>query len=115
MIWSLSTTRAAAKVVAHSERCPLLPITHSSLDLQAGATDGAASQPALYVDCANGVGAAAAVDCLRGLGLEERLFNTGDGGLNDGCGADFVQKEQRVPEGCPAAPADARHMPNPKP
>ena len=49
----------------------------------------------LIVDCANGVGApklAAMREGLAGLGLKLDLRNTGDGVLNEGCGADHVQK-----------------------
>ena len=58
----------------------------------------------LHVDCANGVGAKhldSIVERLRSTGLNLKLHNTGgEGGrLNDGCGADFVQKERIVPSG----------------
>ena len=56
----------------------------------------------LHVDCANGVGAMhleRAAERLRGAGLSLKLHNTGDGRLNDGCGADFVQKERTLPSG----------------
>ena len=46
--------------------------------------------------------------CLLGLGLGEHLMNTGVGGLNEACGADFVQKELTPPAGFAALPADAR-------
>lgn len=32
----------------------------------------------------------------------------GGAGLNDGCGADFVQKERAVPAGCQDVPSGAR-------
>eukprot|EP00736_Rhodelphis_marinus_P000065 Rmarinus@m.940 len=60
----------------------------------------------LVVDCANGIGAkhlAGLWDVLSADGSLPlptlQLRNTGDGGLNDQCGADFVQKEKRLPEG----------------
>lgn len=58
----------------------------------------------LHVDCANGVGARhleRIVERLRSTGLTLKLHNKGDGDgrLNDGCGADFVQKERTVPSG----------------
>ena len=55
----------------------------------------------LTVDCANGVGAAklkALAERLSG-DLDVSLRSTGDGGLNDDCGADYVQKEKRFPAG----------------
>lgn len=54
------------------------------------------------MDCANGVGAEklkALSERLSGK-LEVDLRNTGDGGLNDMCGADWVQKERHFPTGC---------------
>ena len=67
----------------------------------------------LHVDCANGVGAAqlaAAVERLRSAGLTLKLHNTGggDGRLNHGCGADFVQKERTAPTGFEGVEAGAR-------
>ena len=55
----------------------------------------------LTVDCANGVGAEklkALAERLSGK-LEVCLRSTGNEGLNDGCGADYVQKERRFPAG----------------
>ena len=55
----------------------------------------------LTVDCANGVGAEklkALAERLCGK-LDVCLRSTGAGGLNDGCGADYVQKERRFPAG----------------
>ena len=54
------------------------------------------------------MGAAALAECLTGLGLREALINTGGGGLNESCGADYVQKERRPPQGFAAVPAGAR-------
>jgi phosphoacetylglucosamine mutase len=66
---------------------------------------GPVSAP-LAVDCANGIGASklAALECeLAALGLQLQLINTGSGGsgggLNERCGADFVQKAQAPPAG----------------
>ena len=57
----------------------------------------------LCIDCANGVGALA----LRQMALPWQLYNTGEGGLNDQCGADYVQKERAVPAGCSSIPESA--------
>ena len=55
----------------------------------------------LTVDCANGVGAAKLKALAEGLSgeLDVCLRSTGEGGLNDGCGADYVQKGRRFPAG----------------
>ena len=82
-------------------------------EAQAVAATDAVSAPALYIDCANGVGAAPMAACLLGLGLGEQLLNTGGGGLNEDCGADFVQKELTPPASFAALPADARCSPWP--
>lgn len=55
----------------------------------------------LTVDCANGVGAEklkALTERLSG-DLDVSLRSAGGGDLNDGCGADYVQKEKRFPAG----------------
>ncbi len=57
----------------------------------------------LCIDCANGVGALA----LRQMELPWQLYNIGEGGLNDNCGADYVQKERAVPAGCSSIPKSA--------
>lgn len=75
----------------------------------------------LYVDCANGVGAAALSKAAARLSskgptggpasLQLHLINDGapgHGGLNKGCGADFVQKEKVAPAGFGSVPANAR-------
>lgn len=53
------------------------------------------------MDCANGVGAEAlkALSDRVGGQLSVTLRNTGGGGggLNDACGADYVQKERQFP------------------
>ena len=56
---------------------------------------------ALTVDCANGVGAEAlkALSERIGAQLSVTLRNTGEGGLNEACGADYVQKERQFPAG----------------
>lgn len=59
-------------------------------------------QQPLHVDCANGVGALKLQQLapqLQKLGLQLQLYNAGQGRLNHGCGADFVQKEQCFPAG----------------
>jgi len=63
----------------------------------------AAGLERLCIDCANGVGARA----LRQMELPWQLYNTGEGGLNDQCGADHVQKERSVPTGCSSIPESA--------
>jgi phosphoacetylglucosamine mutase len=61
--------------------------------------------PTLHVDCANGVGAAqlqlAATRLEAAELLKMRLINTGcaPGSLNNQCGADYVQKEVKAPQG----------------
>ena len=63
------------------------------------AANNSRAKQALTVDCANGVGAEALKalsDCV-GSQLSATLRNTGGGGLNDACGADYVQKERRFP------------------
>ncbi|WIA14576.1 hypothetical protein OEZ85_003092 [Tetradesmus obliquus] len=69
-----------------------------------------APQPPLHVDCANGVGALKLqqlVPQLQQLGLQLQLYNAGQGRLNHGCGADYVQKEQCFPAGMGDLPAGA--------
>ena len=68
--------------------------------------DGDAPRGALVVDCANGVGAlkarAALEAGLAGMGVRLELLNAETSEvalLNAGCGADFVQKERRIPRG----------------
>ncbi|KAG1655668.1 hypothetical protein FOA52_011796 [Chlamydomonas sp. UWO 241] len=65
----------------------------------------------MHVDCANGVGTRmlqAAAPRLAGLKLNLKLHNTGDGQLNHGCGADFVQKERVPPASFDALPPGTR-------
>ncbi|EIE18707.1 intramolecular transferase [Coccomyxa subellipsoidea C-169] len=64
----------------------------------------------LIVDCANGVGAAKLQVLADRLapGLSAELRNTGAEGLNDCCGADFLQKERRLPAGFQDVPEGAR-------
>ena len=65
----------------------------------------------VLVDCANGVGAPALQRLAAALqrkpspaaALRMRLVNKGGGGLNESCGADFVQKERSLPSGFQAA------------
>jgi len=59
-------------------------------------------RPRAILDCANGVGAVAMrplLGRLRTIGLEIDLANTGEGELNQGCGADFVKMKQCQPSG----------------
>lgn len=54
----------------------------------------------LHIDCANGVGALRLeemIDSLYNMGLDVILYNTGNGKLNDKCGADYVEKELKFP------------------
>jgi phosphoacetylglucosamine mutase len=58
----------------------------------------------LVLDCANGVGAAVAAavgshPAVAATGLAIHPVNTSRSGLNARCGADFVQKRQRMPGG----------------
>ncbi|KAF8642252.1 hypothetical protein AX16_009527 [Volvariella volvacea WC 439] len=65
-------------------------------------TAGRQRSPPLVVDCANGVGAFAAEKLAEYLGdsLQLVLHNTATttpGALNNGCGADYVKTNQRLP------------------
>jgi phosphoacetylglucosamine mutase len=65
----------------------------------------------VVVDCANGVGAAklkALAERLSDAGLAVDLRNTGDGPLNDGCGADYLQVHRQIPASFPDVPETAR-------
>ena len=72
-------------------------------------------QARVVVDCAAGVGAQALATLqqpLASLGLHLDLRNTGDSGpplLNEGCGADFVQKARAAPEGFSGPDLAGRH------
>eukprot|EP00198_Chlamydomonas_reinhardtii_P005014 XP_001694350.1 phosphoacetylglucosamine mutase [Chlamydomonas reinhardtii] len=75
----------------------------------------AAAADVVYVDCANGVGAAQLqplVPALAGVGITLALRNTGSGAaaglLNSKCGADYVQKERLPPSDFADVPAGAR-------
>lgn len=66
----------------------------------------------LVVDCANGVGATHLVSLAQDL-LDTAEFymvaiNLGEGTLNGGCGADFIQKERKWPQGFDEIPDGAR-------
>ncbi len=68
------------------------------------------------MDCANGVGAEklkALSERLNGQ-LKIDLRNTGQSGLNDACGADYVQKERQFPVGMDDCQSGARldHIPH---
>ena len=60
-------------------------------------------QKELILDCANGVGAQTVAQLLDLAGLQERLHVTLINNeakpdlLNEGCGAEHVQKEQQLP------------------
>lgn len=64
-----------------------------------------APMPPLTVDCANGVGAPALVSLAKYIPSEHlslRLLRTSidtPGALNNGCGADYVKTNQRLPLG----------------
>jgi len=79
-------------------------------ELIKGAAPGQRYAPSLVVDCANGVGSWALRPMLAGLSqdLSLDLRNGGGGGLNEGCGADFVKLKQAAPAGC-AAEAGRRY------
>uniref|UniRef100_A0A7S0WZQ3 Phosphoacetylglucosamine mutase n=1 Tax=Chlamydomonas leiostraca TaxID=1034604 RepID=A0A7S0WZQ3_9CHLO len=84
----------------------LLPAASSSSSSSAADT--------LYVDCANGVGAkqlAKAAERLSKSGIKLVLINDGAPGhcgLNNKCGADYVQKEKVAPAGFESVPAGSR-------
>eukprot|EP00928_Gymnodinium_smaydae_P013233 TRINITY_DN14844_c0_g1_i1.p1 TRINITY_DN14844_c0_g1~~TRINITY_DN14844_c0_g1_i1.p1 ORF type:complete len:638 (+),score=190.40 TRINITY_DN14844_c0_g1_i1:84-1997(+) len=64
------------------------------------------------VDCANGVGALVMKDAMLLPKLREHLdctvVNGGEGGLNEGCGADFVKVQQKAPAGVSSLAAGER-------
>ncbi len=63
------------------------------------------------MDCAFGVGAvklAAMTDRLRTLGINLKLLNAVDGVLNEGCGADHVEKQRQLPVGFQNVPDGSR-------
>ncbi|KAK9807569.1 hypothetical protein WJX72_002994 [[Myrmecia] bisecta] len=65
----------------------------------------------LIIDCANGVGGGKLQQLqpqLAQLGLELDLRNCGRGVLNEGCGADFVQKDRQLPLECDGVGSAAR-------
>lgn len=76
-----------------------------------GTAPGSTYEPSLTVDCANGVGALALKPLLERLKpvLSMDLCNAGEGGLNEGCGADFVKLKQVAPAGCTELPAGKRY------
>lgn len=81
-----------------------------ALTADVGAGQLAARGP-LVLDCADGVGAAKAERLQAALGslLRLELRNTGAGELNEGAGAEFVQKQRALPRGVsPAADAGKR-------
>eukprot|EP00325_Prymnesiales_sp_UTEX-LB-985_P011297 CAMPEP_0174760060 /NCGR_PEP_ID=MMETSP1094-20130205/108583_1 /TAXON_ID=156173 /ORGANISM="Chrysochromulina brevifilum, Strain UTEX LB 985" /LENGTH=590 /DNA_ID=CAMNT_0015966001 /DNA_START=26 /DNA_END=1797 /DNA_ORIENTATION=+ len=69
----------------------------------------ASSRGALWVDAACGVGAPQLATLQRHLGslLPLTIANAvGDGALNEGCGAEYVQKGRKPPRGLEAPPSD---------
>ncbi len=69
------------------------------------------SKEPLWVDCSDGIGGARFHDLKDHLGLSAKLVNDGEGPaskLNDGCGAEFVQKEKKFPRGFEEVPTEAR-------
>lgn len=69
--------------------------------LSSGARSPRRYKGTVNVDCACGVGSIALsnmVERLSAVGLVVNLVNrVGEGGLNEGCGADFVKTKQRAP------------------
>lgn len=65
----------------------------------------ATAPPPLIVDCANGVGAPALLALLKNIPEKHltikamRTDTTTPGALNNGCGADYVKSNQRLPAG----------------
>lgn len=67
---------------------------------------------ALIVDCANGVGAQhlqTLSQHLQQSGFMVTAKCTGDGVLNGACGADFIQKERRLPHTFAGVPQGSRY------
>ena len=64
------------------------------------------------MDCANGVGATHLVtlaqDLLNTAEFNVKAINLGEGTLNGACGADFIQKERKWPDGFDETPDGAR-------
>ncbi|KAK3281750.1 hypothetical protein CYMTET_10483 [Cymbomonas tetramitiformis] len=80
---------------AHTEEAYFESLA-SSFRVLVGKTQGSG---AVICDAANGVGASKMTTLLSKLGplLEMEVRNEGKGALNSNCGADFVQKEQKLP------------------
>jgi phosphoacetylglucosamine mutase len=103
-------TDHATAVSAHIDR---LAAGFASLVASApGAVAGAVPRPTLVLDCANGVGAAAAAalaahPSARAAGLSLSLRNARRAGLNHRCGADYVQKARAPPDGIMPSGDDA--------
>lgn len=65
----------------------------------------------LVVDCAHGVGAShlqTLTQPLQMSGLHLTAKCTGDGILNGGCGADYIQKERAMPDTFETVPDGSR-------
>ena len=56
-----------------------------------------ADTPCIVIDCANGVGYSTARSFLPHLLPTVKFINTGDGTLNESCGADYVKTHKRAP------------------
>lgn len=66
----------------------------------------------LIVDCANGIGARhlqTLSQHLQQSGFDMIAKCTGDGILNGGCGADFIQKERQMPHTFDQVPQGSRY------
>ena len=74
-----------------------------------GPTDYAAES--LYVDCADGVGGRQLPDMAKRLPFDMKIFNTSLNEpvhLNDCCGAEYVQKERKLPRNFASVPIGAK-------
>lgn len=98
-VWRLNVGGGEKKISEYYKR---FSDAFESLSALAGSSP--ASPVPVYVDCANGVGAVA-IEKVRGLvksRLDLRPFNVDTktpGKLNEGCGAEHVQKQKRLPAG----------------
>lgn len=110
--WAVART-ARALPASKNDYCAELACSFTELrtvdcgnEVVADSTEFSENNSILLVDCANGVGALALTELAtelsaRGCSLKLELFNTGDGELNGGCGADYVQKARQLPRGFP--------------
>ncbi|KAK9904678.1 hypothetical protein WJX75_000481 [Coccomyxa subellipsoidea] len=103
--WMVRQCNAGLK---HKEKAYFEALATGFARLVSGHT---APSEGLIVDCANGVGAGKLQVLADRLapGMAAELRNTStEAGLNDACGADFLQKERRLPAGFQHVPAGAR-------